>query len=381
MNAIRKTIALFILIFIGIPILMGVIWAIGITRAAVSPEFLTDLPKEIITKIPVIMDESLKDIVKEDFRSDKNSKTWAEAFSRNKITLKELMEQTGIMNWLKNDLTYSLDELGKVLRGDIKPKPIMLNMRPLKEALKSEKLTAYLRETLQQLPPCTEEQAKEWIQYAEKNYIPTKGIHITDNFPACQPPDIDKAVELLRYEFIHEAETMPNEVNIFNMDNDPFVEDHAIDIIRFVTTMMYLLFLIPAAFIALASVIATSTGSGVLRWIGVSTLVGGAISFGLSKFGGRMFFFGMEHSYYYDNMHHVTHAERMFASRITDIVYSVFDRLFSSVDATAGIVCVVGIVLIAISYSFTRERKSENKPVPPAQPSQNLQSPTPQSQQ
>jgi len=44
-------------LFIGLPILFAVIWAVGITRAAVSPELVSDLPKEIIEEVPSIVEE------------------------------------------------------------------------------------------------------------------------------------------------------------------------------------------------------------------------------------------------------------------------------------------------------------------------------------
>ena len=52
MDVVRKSIGVLIIIFIGIPVLFGVIWAVGVTRAVISPEFLSDLPQEIIQKIP-----------------------------------------------------------------------------------------------------------------------------------------------------------------------------------------------------------------------------------------------------------------------------------------------------------------------------------------
>ena len=45
------------IIFIGLPLIFGIIWAVGITKAAVSPEFITAFPQEIIAEIPLIIDE------------------------------------------------------------------------------------------------------------------------------------------------------------------------------------------------------------------------------------------------------------------------------------------------------------------------------------
>ncbi len=53
----RQIIGVLILVLIGIPILFGVTWAVGLVRASVSSEVLSDLPREIIADIPRTADE------------------------------------------------------------------------------------------------------------------------------------------------------------------------------------------------------------------------------------------------------------------------------------------------------------------------------------
>ena len=48
MNSLRKIIGVFIMLFFALPLLFGIIWAVGTTKAVVSPEFLSDMPREII---------------------------------------------------------------------------------------------------------------------------------------------------------------------------------------------------------------------------------------------------------------------------------------------------------------------------------------------
>jgi hypothetical protein len=53
MNAARKTIGALIIIIFGLPTLFAMIWAVGLIRATVSPEFMSDLPREIIAEVPL----------------------------------------------------------------------------------------------------------------------------------------------------------------------------------------------------------------------------------------------------------------------------------------------------------------------------------------
>ena len=52
MDAVRKIIGLVLIVFFGLPILFGMIWAVGLIKATVSPEFLTDLPRQVIAEVP-----------------------------------------------------------------------------------------------------------------------------------------------------------------------------------------------------------------------------------------------------------------------------------------------------------------------------------------
>ena len=48
MNPARKIIGLLIIVFIAIPSVLAIIWSVGLTKAVVSPEFLSDLPLSLI---------------------------------------------------------------------------------------------------------------------------------------------------------------------------------------------------------------------------------------------------------------------------------------------------------------------------------------------
>jgi hypothetical protein len=52
MDTARRLIGLLLIVFLGLPTLFGIIWAVGMIKASVSAEFLTDLPREIIADLP-----------------------------------------------------------------------------------------------------------------------------------------------------------------------------------------------------------------------------------------------------------------------------------------------------------------------------------------
>ena len=367
MTGCRKIIGLLIIIFIGVPVLIGVIWGVGFTRAVVSPEFLSDIPQEIIAKIPDLMDETLEAVNEEGVISDHNAREWVRAVADADTSPKELLEKIGIIDWLDNELSQSLDKVGKILRGEMKPRPIMLNLRPLKTALAHEGINRYLAEIIKKLPTCTDTQVKDWVDIlVNERYDETP--------PACKPLDMeaDKAVMVLRQAWLHEVDEIPDQVDIFRIERGDFFPYSGIDISGFVMSLTYFLFIVPALFIGLGALIGASSGTGILRWIGVSTLVGGILSYGLSKLTGGAVQWGMDVGsvgYSYTDVP-FSEVGRVFVEKTGDIALVIIHHLFSAVNTVAGIVCIVGIVLIALSYAVVREKAPQpgQKPVEPQKP-------------
>jgi hypothetical protein len=391
MNVLRKIIAVFIILFMALPILIGVIFAAGFTRAAVSPEFFSELPKELITKLPGVMDEAILEINRGEFSADEDTRAWAKAIGNTQPSIRELVDRIGITNWMKTDFTQSMNELGMVLRGEKKAYNVKLNLRPLKEAFKHPELTAYLKNVLSKLPPCTAEQGEKWLKaYNDEFY--------THNLPACQPPDIDKAIALIQAKMCDDTRCdMPDEANLFQVSDEPFFHRNPLNIAAFVKSLSFLLFLIPLFFLGLAALTATFSGPSILRWIGVPTLIGGAITFGLSRLALAIFNSGFNHyTFFYSEHFHSGWAEkeyvsRAFAEKVFGIISPFTDRLFLSVGKVSGIVCVVGIILIALSYAFAKQPKrgctpgdkmtkttTPTAPTPPTPPPAPIQPETPQ---
>lgn len=356
MNGVRKAIGLLIIIFIGIPALIGIIWGVGLTRAVVSPEFLSEMPGEIITKIPDLLEETLEAVDREDVIHDEEARKWVRAVADAETTPKELLEKIGIMDWLKTELSQSLEDIGEILRGKISPRPVVLNMRPLKAALRHEGIQHYLKEILGKLPPCTDDQTREWVEAV----VEEKPFR-HDTPPACQPPDLVKAVDILRAAWLEEVDEIPDEVDLIETDDWDFYPRTGVNITHIVVSLTYLLFFIPAVILLLASLIGASPGSGILRWVGISTLIGGLLAFGLSKLVGKMVQWGIDVGpvgYSYSDVDFpFEEAGEIFVEKMGDIILLVIDHLFSAVNTVAGTVCIVGIVLIALSYLVTRDTR------------------------
>jgi len=373
MSGIRKTIALFLIIFVGIPVLLGIIWSVGVTRAVVSHEFMSELPMEIIERVPDMVDEIMEAVEREDVITDEEERIWFKAISEVKTTPRELMEKIGFLPWLKNELSQSLEDIGKILRGEMRPRPILLNMRPLKEALKHEGIDRYIREILQKLPTCTPGQTEEW--FSSNLY----GDTWWDALPPCVPTDVEQAAKVMRDVMLKEIDEIPDEVNMLKLERKFYFRDSTIDITKLVVSLTFLLFLIPALILGLSALIATSNGASMLRWFGYPALIGGALSFGLSKFAEGAMQWGvdlMPFSYTYS----MTHFEEFILEKTSDIALLVMDHLFTAVNSVSGIVCIIGVILIALSYSVTQGQRNGTRKRAP-QTAQPVQPQTPPQEQ
>jgi hypothetical protein len=354
MHIARRFIGLILILFFGLPTLFGIIWAVGMIKASVSAEFLTDLPRKIIADIPETADEIFREAQSEDYIGDSDTRAWFQAAAKTGISPRELMEKTGLLEWMEGELSDSLKQLGRVLRGERRPRQIVIDLRPLKEAILHPEVELFLEKTLASLPPCDERGVQEWAGFAAAG-----GRH--RELPACQPdPAAAKIV-------LNEARTRV----VNDMDDDfQILEDfHGFSFLplglsRTITFLSYFLFLIPAAFILLGALIAASSPAGFCRWSGTSILVAGVPALLLSLFVKYLSLWAIQAAPF------ASWHDR-WASDLGDLVLDkvrwiperVIDQLFSPVVWVALFVCLVGVVFIAVSFSV---RDKASKPQNPA---------------
>src|SRR4030042_4175215 len=161
MHIARRFIGLILIVFFGLPTLFGIIWAVGMIKASVSAESLPDLPRKIIADIPETADEIFREAQDAQYIGDSDTRAWFQAAAKTGISPRELMEKTGLLQWMEGEGSDSLKEIGRVLRGERRPRPSVVGLRPVKEALLHPEMDLFLEKTLENLPPCDERGLKE----------------------------------------------------------------------------------------------------------------------------------------------------------------------------------------------------------------------------
>ena len=356
MDAVRKIIGLVLIVFFGLPILFGMIWAVGLIKATVSPEFLTDLPRQVIAEVPAKADEIFRDAQSEEYIADANTRAWFQAAAKSGSTPSQLMAKTGLNDWLTGELSGSLRQVGRVLRGEVRPRPIAIDLKPLKQALLSPEVESFLEATLNNLPPCDEQGTNGWSEVAA--FGPG---HRT--IPACRPdPESSKAA--LAAARTKAVGDMPDDIEVFrNVHNFPAFP---LGLSRSITMLSYLLFLIPAAFIFLGAVIADSTPSGFLKWSGASILAGGIPALLLALAVKYFSLWGLAGGGFAWHGERTSELADLVFDRLRNVPETLINQLFSPVILVAALVCVAGVVLFALSYSARKTSRRAPKPASPA---------------
>ena len=354
MRPIRKILGFLIIVFIGLPLLFAIIWAVGITKAAVSPEFVTELPQEIIAELPDTLDEIFEEAQRDDVIENENTRAWFKAAARVGTSPQELMRETGLLDWMENELSDTLEEVGDVLRGESRVRPRVLDLRPLKQALTSDAIDKYIKEILDQFPPCDEKGIQLWQQVIDRD---------SDwwDFPACRPDPsiVEWALSNKKALLIDDID---DEVEIFeDVHFWPF------GISRTVTLLSYALFLLPLLFIFLGSIIAATSRASFCRWFGISTFLGSLPVLIIALFAKNVGTWALNWMPYAQSEGWSTGFEALVVEKTAWIQYAVFDFLFSPVINLAVICCVIGILVIILSFFMHGETRTRTVAVPAKQ--------------
>ncbi|MDH4272160.1 MAG: hypothetical protein OEW18_09315 [Candidatus Aminicenantes bacterium] len=343
MNPARKIIGALVIVLFGLPTLFGIIWTVGLIRATVSPEFISDLPREIIAEVPHLTDEIFKAAQDRGVISDETTRAWFEAAAKTGISPRDLLAKTGMLGWMENELSTSLREVGQVLRGERRPREIRIDLGPLKNALLHPEVDGFLTATLQNLPPCDERGDESWRQFAM-----TSSRH--RELPACRP-SLATAEDVLRAERTRAVDDIPDDVQFFGDLDVRAIRYFPFGLVGTVQFFSYLLFLIPAAFLFLGALIAASTPSGFLKWSGVSIFAGGLPVLLLSQFTKQVSHWAFKYGSFSWGERWSGDFHDLVVDKLGWIGTRIIDGLMSPVVAVAGVVCVVGIVLFALSFS------------------------------
>jgi ABC-type glycerol-3-phosphate transport system permease component len=362
MVVIRKILGALIILLFALPTLFGIIWAVGLTKAAVSPEFVSDIPQQIIEETPVLLEEIFEDAQDRDFVSDENTRRWFRTAAEAGVSPRKLMEEIGLLGWMENELSASLTKVGDILRGDRRARTIAIDLIPLKAALRHEAIDGYLETILDRLPPCSENEMDEWMDAYDRdiNWF---------ELPACRP-DIELALSVFRAERLRVLEDMDDEIELFEGVRYP-----SLGISRSVTLFSYGMFLIPALFLFAGAIIAATSPASFCRWFGISSIVAALPVLGLSLLIQHLTSWGLKFTPFWESG--ISDLEELVLEKIAWIPDLVVDHLFDEVVALAGTVCIIGLVIFALSFVVRGERRvkpkrrqeasvSPSSPAPPA---------------
>ncbi len=346
MNQARTFFGLLIMIFIAVPVLFGIIWAVGITQAFVSEETLTELPGEIIAEIPELLDGMMLAARDEDSDMDYDTRAWLNAMAAAGTTPKQLLRETGLDDWLEKELSGSLASLGRIMNGKSAERSVWLDMKPLKAAFSHPAMESWLQRMLENLPPCSAGETEAWARA-----LASEGSY--GSIPPCRPGEVQAGTVAA---FIRDraGRDIPDRVNI--MENTRFPREN-FNMARTIDSFAYLLFLIPALFILLGALVGARSKSHFFRWSGAATMAGGGLVLALSSLARDAIPWAMRVGpldYRYSS--HWVHWHEAFADHAGSLAQLVSRHFMSPVITLAGAVCIVGLLLFAFSFTFTRDR-------------------------
>jgi hypothetical protein len=255
-----------------------------------------------------------------------------------------------------------LEEIGDVLRGESRVRPRTLDLRPLKQALTHDSIDRYVMEILEKFPPCDEEGLRLWQQV-----ISREGDWW--DFPACQP-DLNVAEWALANKKALLLDDIDDEVEIFKGVNFwPF------GVSRTVILVSYALFLMPLVFIFLGSIIAATSPASFCRWFGISTFLGSLPVLIIALFARNVGTWAMNWMPYARSEGWSTGFEALVVEKTAWIQYAVLDFLFSPVINLAVICCIIGILVIILSFFMRGETRTRTVAVPAKAPAKTESAP------
>ncbi len=337
----RKIIGVLLIALLGLPTLFGIIWAVGLIRGSVSPEFLTELPRDVINGIPGTAEEIFRDAQDERYVTDPNTRAWFQAMAKAGISPRNLMEKTGLLPWMEGELSNSVRELGPILRGERRPHEITIDLQPLKQAILSPEVGRALEATLANLPPCDANGQETWARIARR-----EPGH--DTLPACRPVQ-GVSEDVLLYARTEAIRDMPDHVHMLeDTEHFPFLP---LGLSGFISVASFFLFLIPAAFIFLGALIGASTPAGIFRWSGVSVLAGGVPALVLALASKYLSLWAIKAAPAFNTHDWGGGLGDLVMDKMRWIPAQVIDQLFSPVVGVAAVVCLLGVVLYALSFS------------------------------
>jgi hypothetical protein len=346
MHSFRRIVGALIIVLVGLPLLFAITWAVGLTRAAMSPKLISEVPEKIIGAMPGIIDEVVREGQNPDVIHDAEARAWLGALAKSGTSVNDLLAQTGVTAWMQGELKTALGEVGDIMKGTRPPRRISIDLRPLKKALLDPRFGDFAVGVLANLPPCDDASSARWIEAAREGFHDAK-------LPACRPGDMAAAAAAIKAEQARVTGRMRDEIQIFEG-----IREIPFGLAPFVTFFVYGLFVIPAFFILGGALVAAASPQEFLRWSGIPTLVGGASALILALFIRTSALFALRWTPLRRAHEWGTDFGPLVLDKTRWAVRILLEQLMNPVIAAAGVVCLVGLILVAFSFSARGPRKA-----------------------
>ncbi len=350
MKFIRKSLGLFIIVLMALPLLFGVIWGAGLIKATTSPYFLSELPKEIIDRLPGVIQDTVEIVKQND--GDEEIKAWLAASEKAGIDWEDVMKTSGVLDWINVELKEKIGRVGQIFEGNEQMKNIRLNLKPLKQALKSEAIYDAIKKVLLNLPEGTADEVAVWVEYIE-----TEG---TVSAPVVRPLQPEAVVDVIRRELFSEIDDMHDYIDLVRVSD---IAPYGSEFTKFFNSISFIMFMIPGILILAGAFVGGYGMKGFLKWCGVSTLAGGIITLISVKIvQGLVTLSSWVPSANIEINDTFVRVGSVMMGRIEELFALVTDALFDPVGQMAKVVCVVGIVIWAISFAIVDQSNDNVQP-------------------
>ncbi len=344
----RRVIGGLILALAGIPALFGAIMVSGMTWAMFENWFSEARVRQVTNRIPKSAEAVWQSIQKKEDIEDPATKAWIEAMRKTKPSPVEVAKQAGIFTWLETEIPRAFGELGDIVKGKKAPHRVVIHTTPLRDALTGPLVKDYIKKLFLALPSCEPDQVIRWQRLIESNG--------QGSLPACNPGAgmVSSGVDLAAVKFAPKKDEFPI------MDSPHMKQSRRI---RMGRTMMWILLLAALFLILVGSAIGGLGLRGFLRWAGTSTLLGAVGAAVLALGLGAI----VEHIWATDPSSWDIQTTQPFWNtavghevlrQMAWFFDAMFSDLFSAVAKLAGMICLLGIGLLAASFFTPKPRQA-----------------------
>ena len=350
MLTVRKIIAILVIIFLALPLIFGIITGVGLIKGVLSERFLVEVPQEVVGMVPSSIDELYVELKKIDLNMlnmRENQRIWLKAILDTDVSPKILFEKSGLNKWIEGEFKTTFEKLREILRNERNYSDVMLNTRGLKESLVNDEFVKYVRKVIEKLPVCRDNDFKEWN---DSNF----NINSIYSLPSCRPENINISDENIKFFLSRLADDIPNNVKLLvKEDVLPFNNK----IFQLVSSLSYLLFILPLIFVLIAAGLGATSKRGFFIWTGSIISIGGVLTLGFSKFVlnlSSILDFGNKISLELTDI--PENISNLLVRKTEVLSESIIHSLFKSVSSISLTIVIIGLVIISLGFLFSKKK-------------------------